>query len=524
MIGQESTVRALQNALGQNRLHPVLLFSGTRGVGKTTLARLIAKALNCEQGSGPDPCGQCQNCQEIDQGRFPDFLEIDAASRTRVEETRELLANVSYLPARGRARVYLIDEVHMLSGHSFNALLKTLEEPPPHVYFLLATTEPEKVPVTILSRCLRFALRRVPAAQIANHLAHVAGKESVLCEPAALALLADAAQGSVRDALSLMDLALTYGAGSVRESDVAAILGTLDHEQLDALATAILRKDRKQMAQLLEDLHALEPDYAGILASLARLFVTLACRIELGPAAPTGVRDEDEQRLAAWASGTDPLDLQIYYEILQKGLSEIRAIDDPELTFDMTCVRLLAFAPERAKSHPSERPGGVAPGSKAGTATGSPATGHARSGEAPAPGQAAVAPACSRLRTAEAWPGYVSELTITGVAREILHHTICRSYDGKTLVLELAADFASLLTPQLKSRVERALREREHPDLEILIETGSGSGDTLAKKREREKASEQQQAEAEINRDPNVRQLLERGAVIREGSLHPAKR
>ncbi len=515
-------MRALQNALGQNRLHPVLLFSGTRGVGKTTLGRLIAKALNCERGMGPEPCGQCPNCQAIDNGRFPDFLEIDAASRTRVEETRELLANVSYLPSRGRARVYLIDEVHMLSGHSFNALLKTLEEPPPHVYFLLATTEPEKVPVTILSRSLRFALRRVPVDQIAGHLAWVAEKESVLSEPAALALLADAAQGSVRDALSLMDLALTYGAGSVRETDVAAILGTLDHEQLDALATAILKKDRQRMGEILGALHALEPDYTGILESLARLFVTLACRIELGSALPVSIRSESETRLSAWASETDPLDLQIYYEIIRKGIEEMKTIDDPELTFDMTCVRLLAFEPDRTvrASPPVQDPVAKLPDRKP------PQSAQQQEGSFDHPPRMDTqpTPAIRMQLTKEEWPVYVSDLEISGMAREILNHTICRQYDGATLVLELAPNFASLLTPQLKSRVNQALREREHRDLEILIEIGDGSGETPAKKQEHQKEQELQQVQAEFNSDPNVQMFLERGAEIREGSVRPAKR
>ncbi|EQD76790.1 DNA polymerase III, subunits gamma and tau [mine drainage metagenome] len=522
MIGQESTVRALQNALGQNRLHPVLLFSGTRGVGKTTLGRLIAKALNCEQGMGPEPCGRCQNCEAIDSGRFPDFLEIDAASRTRVEETRELLANVSYLPSRGRARVYLIDEVHMLSGHSFNALLKTLEEPPPHVYFLLATTEPEKVPVTILSRCLRFALRRVPVDQIAGHLALVAGKEAVPSESAALGLLADAAQGSVRDALSLMDLALTYGAGSVREADVAAILGTLDHEQLHALASAILKKDRQRMGEILGVLHALEPDYAGILESLARLFVTLACRIELGPSLPAGMRSEDEARFAVWASETDPLDLQIDYEIIRKGLEEMRAIDDPELTFDMTCVRLLAFEPDRAVRR---APAGQDPGVP--TSDWKPpqaGPGREAPSDSPPAMEAPSVPASRRPLTQAEWPSYVSDLEISGMAREILNHTICTQYDGKTLMLELAQNFANLLTTQLKSRIDGALRERENRDLEVRIEIGDGSGETLAKQRACQMEQEQEQVQAELNRDPNVQKLLERGAEIRKGSVRPTRR
>lgn len=520
MIGQEPTVRALQNALGQNRLHPVILFSGTRGVGKTTLGRLIAKALNCEQGVGPEPCGQCRNCIEIDSGRFPDFLEIDAASRTRVEETRELLANVVYLPTRGRARVYLIDEVHMLSGHSFNALLKTLEEPPPHVYFLLATTEPEKVPVTILSRCLRFALRRVPLEQIVAHLARVAAQEAIPAEPAALALLADAGQGSVRDALSLMDLALTYGAGSVREADVAAILGTLDHEQLHALGSAILARDRGRLGEMLGTLHTLEPDYAGILESLARLFVTLACRIELGAAFPAGLRGEEEARLSAWATQADPLDLQLYYEIIRKGLEEMRAVDDPELTFDMTCVRLLAFEPDRTRLRAIPEPG-PAP---AGRAQATPAPDRPVPAASRARERATSLASDLRPLSQEDWPGYVSELEISGMAREILQHTTCTHYDGETLVLRVAGNLSDLITPQIRSRIDGALHEREQRNLKVRFEVGEVSGQTLAQKRAHEKEEKQEALREEVMRDPNVQQLLEHGAEIREGSLRPARR
>ncbi|MBS0394837.1 MAG: DNA polymerase III subunit gamma/tau, partial [Proteobacteria bacterium] len=287
LVGQEHVVRALANALDSGRVHHAFLFTGTRGVGKTTVARLLAKALNCETGVSSRPCGTCSACREIDEGRFVDLIEVDAASRTKVEDTRELLENVQYAPARGRYKVYLIDEVHMLSGHSFNALLKTLEEPPPHVKFLLATTDPQKLPVTVVSRCLQFHLKRLPPSLIVERLTAILAAEGIAAEPAALPLLARAADGSLRDALSLLDQALVFGANRIVEADVRAMLGTIDRGHVVRLAEALAAGDAAALVATLRALDEHAPDYDQVLVELAGLLERVALK-QLVPGAGAG--------------------------------------------------------------------------------------------------------------------------------------------------------------------------------------------------------------------------------------------
>src|SRR6202050_2549182 len=261
MVGQEHVLRALTNSLDSGKIHHAFLFTGTRGVGKTTIARILAKSLNCERGVSSNPCGVCAACREIDEGRFVDLIEVDAASRTKVDDTRELLDNVQYAPSCGRYKVYLIDEVHMLSNHSFNALLKTLEEPPPHVKFLLATTDPQKLPVTVLSRCLQFSLKRLPASLIVERLKFITGAENLQYDPAALALLARAAEGSMRDALSLLDQLIAFGGGTLNEANTRAMLGTIDRGHVGRLVDALARADGAGLLAEVKDLDRDAPDY-----------------------------------------------------------------------------------------------------------------------------------------------------------------------------------------------------------------------------------------------------------------------
>lgn len=350
LVGQEHVSRALVNALDQGRLHHAYLFTGTRGVGKTTLARILAKCLNCEQGVGSQPCGQCETCRDIDSGRFVDLIEVDAASRTKVEDTRELLDNVQYAPTQGRYKVYLIDEVHMLSTHSFNALLKTLEEPPPHVKFLLATTDPQKLPVTVLSRCLQFTLKNMPPERVVEHLTRVLEAEQVAFDPQALWLLGKAADGSMRDAMSLTDQAIAFGQGEVRREDVAAMLGTLDHAHLIALAEALADVDAERLLAEVAALAEQGPDFAGVLDELSGLMHRLAIAQMVPGALDNGHGDRDE--LLALAGRFTAEDVQLYYQIALQGRGDIDNAPDTRAAVEMTLLRMLAFRPQGVPTPP----------------------------------------------------------------------------------------------------------------------------------------------------------------------------
>jgi len=350
VIGQQHVLKALANALEQGRLHHAYLLSGTRGVGKTTIARILAKSLNCETGITSRPCGQCAACREIDQGSFVDLLEIDAASRTKVEDTREILDNVQYRPARGRFKVYLIDEVHMLSRHSFNALLKTLEEPPEHVKFLLATTDPQKLPVTILSRCLQFHLKSLTVEQIAFQLGHVLQQEGNSFQPAALDALARAADGSMRDALSLTDQALAFGGGELRLDDVLAMLGTLDHRQIHRLLHYIAAGDAQGLIGQVGELVALGADFEQVHLELASALHCIAMAQVLPESNPGRRADDDE--IGMLAERLAPSDVQLFYQMAVNGRRDLPHAPDGRVALEMTLLRMLAFAPVEMPSGP----------------------------------------------------------------------------------------------------------------------------------------------------------------------------
>ncbi|KAF6662153.1 DNA polymerase III subunit gamma/tau [Enterobacteriaceae bacterium EKM102V] len=403
VVGQEHVLTALANGLSLGRIHHAYLFSGTRGVGKTTIARLLAKGLNCETGITATPCGQCDNCREIEQGRFVDLIEIDAASRTKVEDTRDLLDNVQYAPARGRFKVYLIDEVHMLSRHSFNALLKTLEEPPSHVKFLLATTDPQKLPVTILSRCLQFHLKALDVDQIRQQLEHVLKQEQIESETRALQLLARAADGSMRDALSLTDQAIAMGQGAVTSSTVSVMLGTLDDEQPLGLLEALVEGDGQQVMNLLSQAASRGVEWEALLVEMLRLLHQIAM-VQLLPAS---LNDDDESsalRLRELARVVPPADLQLYYQTLLMGRKDLPIAPDRRMGVEMTLLRALAFHPKAAVAEPIARPAlteqmsPVAPAqrSAAGSTSAAPA---ARQPATPSPA-AATPPQTAQLQPA----------------------------------------------------------------------------------------------------------------------------
>ena len=350
MVGQTHVLKALINALDNQRLHHAYLFTGTRGVGKTTIARILAKCLNCETGVSSTPCGECSVCREIDEGRFVDLIEVDAASRTKVEDTRELLDNVQYSPTRGRYKVYLIDEVHMLSSHSFNALLKTLEEPPPHVKFLLATTDPQKLPVTILSRCLQFSLKNMPPERVVEHLTHVLGAENVPFEDDALWLLGRAADGSMRDAMSLTDQAIAFGEGKVLAADVRAMLGTLDHGQVYGVLQALLEGDARALLEAVRHLAEQGPDWGGVLAEILNVLHRVAIAQALPEAIDNG--QGDRERVLALAQALPAEDVQFYYQMGLIGRRDLPLAPDPRSGFEMVLLRMLAFRPADADGAP----------------------------------------------------------------------------------------------------------------------------------------------------------------------------
>ncbi|HEV7442495.1 MAG TPA: DNA polymerase III subunit gamma/tau, partial [Steroidobacteraceae bacterium] len=385
LVGQEHVRRALMNALESGRVHHAFLFTGTRGVGKTTIARIFAKCLNCETGVTANPCGVCGACREIDSGRFVDLIEVDAASRTKVDDTREMLDNVQYSPTRGRYKVYLIDEVHMLSMHSFNALLKTFEEPPPHVKFLLATTDPQKLPVTVLSRCLQFNLKRLPVAQITERMREILEKEGVEFEAAGLRLVAQAADGSMRDGLSLLDQLIAFGGGKAGEEEARAMLGTIARDHVVRIAELLGAMNVPELLTCAQSLEEFAPDYAQVLDELASLFVRIAMK--------QAVNDFEGDELYApevlerLAKAIAPEDVQLFYQTAITGRRDLGLAPDPRSGFEMTLLRMIAFRPlgeaEQARG-PSLAAG--ASGAGSGAAAARAVAGGGASGARPAGG------------------------------------------------------------------------------------------------------------------------------------------
>lgn len=512
MVGQEHVLRALINALDQNRLHHAFLFTGTRGVGKTTLARILAKCLNCEKGVSSKPCGECSACLEIDAGRFVDLIEVDAASRTKVDDTRELLDNVQYAPSRGRYKVYLIDEVHMLSGHSFNALLKTLEEPPPHVKFLLATTDPQKLPVTVLSRCLQFNLKRLPVSLIQKHLTHILEAEHVSQEPAAILLIARAADGSLRDALSLLDQAIAYGAGSLRESEVRAMLGSIEQTHVHVLLDAAATKNGDELLTTVARLDEQAPDYSQVLDQMAS-FVQRLALVQAVPDAITG--ENDAEALQALNRKLTPEDLQLYYQILLFGKRDLPLAPSPRAGFEMTLLRLLAFAPATSdKARVAEVTTGVN--------RSVPPSGSIRAvpiAPLAAPNQRVPAP-----WKEPDWMGLTESLNLQGAAQQLALNCVYRRREGNALHLELDATHAHLATDQTVRRLEESLSQYYGEPLKVRIHQGSGGLDTPAKRDAARQAERLAAAQAVIATDPEVRALCNTfGVQVNPELVKPAE-
>ena len=520
MVGQEHVLRALINALDEQRLHHAYLFTGTRGVGKTTVARIFAKSLNCETGITSTPCGKCSACREIAEGRFVDLIEVDAASRTKVEDTRELLDNVQYAPTHGRFKVYLIDEVHMLSGHSFNALLKTLEEPPPHVKFLLATTDPQKLPVTILSRCLQFNLKRMPLSLIEGHLKYILEQEGIAAESQALRLLAYGADGSMRDALSLLDQAIAYGAGKLDTAEVQAMLGTVARDRVLALLEALINQDAALLMQEVSALSDISTDFDAVLSDLLLLIQQLAMAQQL----PDGVDDElvEKQRLLDLASQVSGEDLQLYYQIGLLGRKDLPLAPEPRRGFEMILLRMLAFRPATDNRRPVSAAPTAARAPAPAQLPAAPATPTPTTSQAPAPSQAVAAAPVASVDFRNDWLGLVETLDIKGLVKQLASNCVLQGQQGDTIELVLNEEHSQLLSAQLEKKLQDALGKTLAKPVKLKITTGQPTQATPAQAQAQAKQDRLQQAQEAINNDPVVQALKDNfGATQIPDSVRP---
>ncbi|HSO84714.1 DNA polymerase III subunit gamma/tau [Thiocapsa sp.] len=564
LVGQSHVVRALSNALDRDQLHHAYLFTGTRGVGKTTLARILAKALNCEVGVSARPCGVCSSCREIDGGRFVDLIEVDAASRTKVDQTRELLDNVPYAPARARYKVYLIDEVHMFSNHSFNALLKTLEEPPPHVKFLLATTDPQKVPVTVLSRCLQLNLRRLLPEEIRARLQHVLEAEGLEYQASALPLLARGADGSMRDGLSLLDQAIAFGGGRVEESGVRTMLGTLPGDLTLDLLDALAAGDGARVLAEVERVASLTPDFEELLRELIALLHRLAL---LQQVPETLAQDDpDAARLKALADRLPAEDLQLYYQVALTGQGDLPLAPDPRAGFEMVLLRALAFRPGANRDEPTRAPprpatlretvtgGAMRPAESGGGAAGSPvsspvsssvsapvsspvsmlrsvaepriaepAPAHRAAAAVHAPTEIAGAARAVVLTSHAEWLQLVDRLELGGIASQIAHHCDLEGWSDGRLSLGLDPAAEHLRSPGAESRLQAALEKTMGTEVKLDIQVARPQRETLAQRRERETGERRQAAVSAMEEDPIARAMQdELDASWIAGSIEPA--
>ena len=513
LVGQEHVVKALSHALDSGRLDHAYLFTGTRGVGKTTIARILAKSLNCEQGVSSTPCGQCSICLEVQENRFMDLIEVDAASRTGVDDTRELLENAQYMPTRGRYKVYLIDEVHMLSMASFNALLKTLEEPPEHVKFLLATTDPKKVPVTVLSRCLQFQLKNLSAQMIADYLVQVLADENIEYEQAGVEILAKSAQGSMRDALSLTDQTIAYGQGKLMHADVVGMLGVVGHDEVTALLEAIAEGSASKAMDISAQLAERNNDFADVLRELLEALHKMAV----------------DQAVNGADSLFDAEEVQLYYQIVLVGLRDIEIAPDPRSGFEMTLLRMLAFAPKPDSSVPPRLRQTPADGKEEGaeaprsvdTDNDAPVAGSESALES-TPSASTAETSVASIESVQAapegfvadaqlltqWYEWVEQINVTGVAKMIAEHAMLKSLQLPSVELVLSDQHDTLLNEAQRSALGRALAELLGEQVELVVSTAPIASETPNERKARLQQERQSDAEAALQQDSTVQSLL----------------
>jgi DNA polymerase-3 subunit gamma/tau len=521
LAGQEHVVRALCNALDQQRLHHAYLLTGTRGVGKTTLARILAKSLNCESGITSTPCGQCAACREIDGGRFVDLLELDAASNTGIDNMREVLDNAQYAPTSGRFKVYIIDEVHMLSKAAFNSMLKTLEEPPEHVKFILATTDPQKIPVTVLSRCLQFNLKQIPPPVIVGHLQQVLQQEAIEFETPALQLLARAASGSMRDALSLLDQAIAHGAGRVEEDGVRFMLGSIDQTYLFAILKALAAQDGAELMAQAERMEERSLSFDAALQDMG----TLLHQIALAQTVPEALADDVPERadILALAQAFSAEDVQLYYQIVLHGRRDLGLAPDELAGFGMTLLRMLAFTPQAAGSSPAPQP------QRKPAPVSAPAPANEYKAEAaPAPMVEERAPAAAPTNTASVfdgdWPALVGKLKLGGMAKMLAQHCELKSADAGHFDLRVPEEHKHLLEKAYQERLKAAISEHFGQPWRVDFAIGAVTGVTPAVLESRDKQAKQVEAIAAIEQDVFVRELVENfDARVVESSIKPTQ-
>ena len=525
LVGQQHVVKALVNSLAAERLHHAYLFAGTRGVGKTTLARILAKALNCADGIVAEPCGVCDACVAIDEGRFVDLIEVDAASRTKVDDTRELLDNVQYAPTTGRFKVYLIDEVHMLSNHSFNALLKTLEEPPPHVKFLFATTEPQKLPVTVLSRCLQFNLKRLTLTQLQEQLQKITVEEGIKTEPAGLAALAKGADGSMRDALSLLDQAIAFGGGEVSGESADAMLGTIDRGYVIRLLEGLAAGDGSALLTEVAAFDEYTPDYATVLDDLMGELQRLAV-IQLVGYDETR---EDHEGLQELATAMPAEDVQLYYQIALQGRRDLEGSRDARSSFEMTLLRMLAFRPAADDGAGTDRAAGQHSSNPQTVAKPTPQAGPARAPDKSALSTRDPGPGPDTIVSVQPitgdWAALLNSADIHGAARQLAEHCTIKEQSGNRIALVLTAECAHLNTTQVKGRLETALGEHLGRRLKLEIAAGEPPVATPAQIRGAGEDLRMRKAREAIEQDPNVKAVQAAfDAVVEEDSVRPMEK
>jgi len=566
MVGQEHVLRALINALDSDRLHHAFLFTGTRGVGKTTIARILAKSINCEQGVSSQPCGECSTCKEVDEGRFVDLIEVDAASRTKVEDTRDLLDNVQYAPSRGRYKVYLIDEVHMLSASSFNALLKTLEEPPPHVKFLFATTDPQKLPVTILSRCLQFNLRRLSTERITSYCQSLLDKENISYEEGACKQLAIAADGSMRDGLSLLDQSIAYGAGSIKLDDVTAMLGSFDQSLVVSLFEKLVSEDAGGVMMVLAKLTEQVPDLNGVLKAVLNVLHGIALYQQVPDACEAMLEEQglSVEVIKNFASRISAEEVQLYYQIGLTGQRDINLAPSVRSGLEMVLLRMLAFKPQTSSNVKSVRSSNQAsvnvsvasePNvSSSQNNVGQENTPPFNNTESPAPSiqdtveplynqepthnqqptiqQSATAPVSSTpaienkmpVTMQSPWHEIVEAIGLAGMDKQVASQCILVQLNGHEFSLALTPASAPLLNKDREERIQQSVKDLLGDDVTVTIEMKVAEGESPSERIQRIGKEKIASAEAIIDDDANVKSLLDAfDGSVQPGSVQPVE-